>query len=628
MGVTRHTSEPISLDALDAILPAVEQPARYTGGEWNSVRKQWDSACLHFALAFPELYEVGMSNLGMTILYDLLNARPDILAERAYAPAPDMEKAMRAAGIPLYTLESRRPVRSFDIIGFSLAYELNYTNVLNMLDLAGLVVWARERGDDDPLIVGGGSMTCNPEPRADFFDLFVIGEGEEAALELADLYCRLRRNESFSKQEFLRQAARLDGVYVPSFYAVRYHADGTVAAVEPQLDGVPRLIRRRMVTTLPPPPVRPVVPYVSVIHDRANLEIQRGCGHGCRFCHAGMVYRPVRRRSREQIVDAVDHILRHTGHEEVALLSLSSTDYEGIDSLLAELLERHKEQAVSFSLPSLRIDSFSVRLASLTQERRKTGLTFAPEAGSQRLRDVINKGVTETDLLRTVEAAFGAGWRRVKLYFMLGLPSETEADIEAIVDLTYKVRDVGARVTGRRVEVSVSVATFVPKPFTPFQWTGLLDREGIVRRQELLKTRLRGKGLTVGWHDPDSSLLEAVLARGDRRVAEAVYCAWRRGARFDAWGDQFKPEAWWAAFDEAGLSPDFYARRQRALDEVLPWDHINVGVSKRFLAREWEKSQRGETTPGCVEECVGCGIRTTYGDALEYGEAICREGRD
>jgi len=623
--VSLYEFEPIGLDTLDAILPAVEQPARYTGGEWNSIRKQWDAVSVRFALAFPELYEVGMSNLGLAILYDLLNAQPDVLAERVYAPAPDMEKAMRTAGLPLYSLESRRPLRAFDIIGFSLAYELNYTNVLNMLDLAGLAVWARDRASGDPLVVAGGSMALNPEPMAEFFDLFVIGDGEEAVLELTALYRRMRQSPSFSKQEFLRQAASLAGVYVPSLYSVRYCADGAIAAVAPLEQGAPRSIRRRVVRALPPPPVRPVVPYVGVIHDRANLEIQRGCAHACRFCHAGIVYRPLRRRPRQEIVDAAEAIIRNTGHEEVALVSLSSADYEGIESLLAELLARHQEQAVSFSLPSLRIDSFSVRLASLTQERRKTGLTFAPEAGSQRLRDVINKGVTEADLLRTVEAAFGAGWRRVKLYFMLGLPTETEQDIEAIVDLTYKVREVGRRVTGRRVEVSVSVATFVPKPFTPFQWTGLLGRDEIVRRQGILKTRLRGKGLTVGWHDPDASLLEATLARGDRRVAQAIYRAWRKGAVFDAWGDRFKPDIWWAAFEESALAPDFYARRPRAVDEALPWDHIDVGVSKQYLIREWERSQAGETTPGCSEQCAGCGIRAAYGDTFDDDGAVCWE---
>jgi radical SAM family uncharacterized protein len=398
-----------------------------------------------------------------------------------------------------------------------------------------------------------------------------------------------------------------------------------VAAVEPRSAVVPPTITRRIVPKLPPPPVRPVVPYVGVVHDRANVEIQRGCSHGCRFCHAGIVYRPVRERPVAEVLEVVDAILHNTGHEEVALLSLSSADYRNIEPLLKELLNRYKDQQISFSLPSLRIDSFSVELAALTQERRKTGLTFAPEAGSQRLRNVINKGVTEEDLLRTVEAAFGAGWRRVKLYFMMGLPTETDEDIEAIVELARKVRDVGREITGKRVEINVSVATFVPKPFTPFQWMGLLDSDTIVRRQDVLKSRLRGKGLKIGWHDPDSSLLEAVLACGDRRLGEVIYRAWRNGATFDAWGDRFKPEAWWSAFAESNLDPDFYARRARPVDEVLPWDHIDVGVSKRFLVREWENSMEGKVSPGCMEKCMGCGIRSAYDETFETCEAACGE---
>lgn len=623
--MTRSENRPIDSHTLDLILPTVEQPARYAGGEWNSVRKGWESVTLHCVLAFPELYEVGMSNLGMAILYELLNDQPDVLAERVYAPALDMEKAMRKANMPLYTLESRRPLAAFDVVGFSLACELNYSNVLNMLDLGGIPVRARDRDERYPLIIGGGGMTYNAEPMADFFDLFVVGEGEEVTLDLVELYRQMVREGPLSRAAFLRRASPISGIYVPSFYAIRYHADGTVAAVEPQSSEVPSSITRRLAAVLPPPPVRPVVPYVGVVHDRANIEIQRGCSHGCRFCHAGIIYRPVRERPMDEILEAVDAILHNTGHEEVALLSLSSADYRNIEPLLGELLERYKDHQISFSLPSLRIDSFSVQLAALTQERRKTGLTFAPEAGSQRLRNVINKGVTEEDLLRTVETAFSTGWRRVKLYFMLGLPTETDEDIEAIVQLTRKVRDIGRQTRGKRVEVNVSVATFVPKPFTPFQWVRLLDRDAIVRRQDMLKSRLRGKGLTLGWHDPESSLLEAALARGDRRMGEVIYRAWRNGAAFDAWGDHLKPEAWWSAFAESGLDPDFYARRVRPLDETLPWDHINVGVSKRFLIREWENSWEGKVSPGCMEKCMGCGIQPAYEETFETCLAACQE---
>lgn len=616
-------TKPIDDELLDRVLPRVEQPARYTGGEWNSVRKDWESTAIHFALVYPEIYELGMSNLGLAILYDLLNSQPDVAAERIFAPAMDMEAAMRAAGLPLFSLESRRPLAAFDIVGFSLAYELNYSNVLNMLDLGGIPIWAAERRRSDPLVVGGGSMTYNAEPMTDFFDLFVVGEGEEVVLELLDLYRQAFGERDGRRQEFLWNAAHIRGVYVPSLYRVSYREDGTVGEVKPVTQGIPSSVKRRIVPVLPPPPVRPVVPYIEVVHDRAGIEIQRGCSHGCRFCHAGIVYRPLRERPSDEVLAAVAALLRNTGHEEVSLLALSSTDYHDIRRLLEELLNRHQDHRISFSLPSLRIDAFSVELADLLQQRRKSGLTFAPEAGSQRLRNVVNKGVVEEDLLRTAEAAFSKGWRRIKLYFMMGLPTETDADIEAIADLTYKVRDIGRRTSGKRVEVSVSISTFVPKPFTPFQWTGLLDQETIVRRQQILKQRIKGKGLSVSWHDPASSMLEAVLARGDRRLNRVIHRAWRSGARFDAWNEHFKPELWWAAFDEEGLDPDFYARRERSTDETMPWDHIDVGVSRRFLLLEWERSLRGELSSGCIARCMACGIQSSYEEALVSCQAVC-----
>jgi len=605
----------ITQQVLDGILPQVAKPARYTGHEWNSVVKDWDQTEVKVALAYPDVYEVGMSNLGLMILYDLLNREEGVLAERVYAPWIDMEQAMREAGIPLYSLESRRPLAEFDIIGFSLQYELNYTNVLNMLDLAGLSPLAAERGDADPLIIGGGSGTYNAEPLADFFDLFVIGEGEEVLLELVRACRRLRIADCglrIPKVDFLREAAKIEGIYVPSLYDVRYHDDGTVAVVEPLVPEARGRVRKRVVETLPPAPTKFVMPYIDVIHDRAMIEIQRGCTQGCRFCQAGFIYRPRRERPLEEVLPTVEGIVEQTGYEEVALVSLSSSDHSQIEPLVRRLTTDYQHPPLAVSLPSLRIDSFSVELAEMFQGRRKTGLTFAPEAGSQRLRDVINKNVTEDDLLRTAEAAYSSGWRRIKLYFMVGLPTETLEDMAAIVDLVKKVRAVGRRHQGKKTQVNVSVATFVPKPFTPFQWLPLVDEAALEEKQELLRRGLRGPGISFSWHDPRTTLLEAALSRGDRRLGQVVHRAWQLGARFDAWDELLDESLWWRAFAEAGLDPNFYARRERPLDEVLPWDHIDVGVRKRFLIEEYQRSLRGETTIDCREGCVGCGISDVF----------------
>lgn len=591
------------------LLPTVRRPARYTGGEWNARIADWSAARLRIALAYPDVYEIGMANLGLAILYDRLNRLPGVLAERVYAPWGDMDAVLRQAGLPLYSLETLHPLAEFHLLGFSLPYELTYTNILSMLDLAGLPLLAAERDETHPVILGGGSCAYNPEPLAAFFDLFVVGEGEEAMEDLVHCWLDVRAAGG-DKEAFLRRAAEITGVYVPKFYQVSYHDHGSVAGIEPQV-GVPHPVHKRLVADMSASPVvtRPVVPYVGSVHDRAVIEIQRGCTHGCRFCQAGMIYRPVRERSPEEVRAAARELLAQTGYEELSLLSFSSSDYSRIEELLQGLVEDHRQAGLSISLPSLRLDAFSVTLAELIAQRRRPGLTFAPEAGTQRLRNVINKGLTEEDLTATLEAAFAHGWHRVKLYFIIGLPTETEADLQGIVDMVQEARRIGRQHAGRRTKINVSVTSLIPKSHTPFQWFGQADPEALDDKIRFLQRGLRGRGINFSWHDPAGSRLEAALARGDRRMAQVIRLAWDKGARFDAWDEQFRPELWWDAFAQAGLDPAFYANRTRPRAEVFPWSHISCGVSTGFLWQEYRRALQGETTPDCQQgDCSWCGV--------------------
>ena len=614
----------------DEILMRVDKAARYIGNEFNSVKKDLSTVDIRFAMCFPDVYEIGMSHLGIQILYEMFNRRSDTYCERVYSPWPDLHAIMKEEKIPLFSLETQSPIRDFDFLGITLQYEMCYTNILQVLDLSGIALFQKDRAEEDPIVIGGGPCVYNPEPIADFFDLFYIGEGETVYNELLDLYKSMKADGSYHRAEFLHEASKIPGIYVPSFYDVAYNEDGTIASFTPVYEDVPKKVKRQVVMDLDasPYPMKPVVPYVRATQDRVVLEIQRGCIRGCRFCQAGMIYRPNREKSLEVLRDYAIQMLENTGYDEISLSSLSSSDYTQIEDLVNFLIEECDKRKINISLPSLRIDSFSLDVMSKVQDINKSSLTFAPEAGSQRMRNTINKGLTEEDIMNGAELAFKGGWNKVKFYFMLGLPGEEEEDMRAIPELSNRVAalyydTVPKEQRHGKCQITMSTSFFVPKPWTPFQWARMYEPNEYLRRAKIvndtMKEQLNHKSLSYQWHQADVTVLEGIFARGDRKLSKAIAYAYEQGCFFDAWGEYFDYQKWLDAFAACGIDPNFYTMREREVTEILPWDFIDTGIRREFLEHEWEQAKAKVVTPNCKMRCSGCGCKS-------FGGGICYEG--